>query len=141
MKLAASDVRNNIWAEVVILSNWKCFARLQNKDMSKRDQDTERLAAIDTIDKRRAAVEEGAAARRRGKPISANPYRYDPITYTQSGAADFALRAGWDQGWRSAIWPDDRLPIDTKDEARLLEVEKRLAAPSLKSKGKKRRAK
>jgi hypothetical protein len=110
---AAREARANIRAEVISLGNWERFTRHQDKTMSKRDEDIERREAIK---KHQAAVQEGAAARRRGIPISANPYRYDPITYTRSGTADFALRAGWDQGWRSAIWPDPAWSNERKDE-------------------------
>jgi hypothetical protein len=78
---AAREARANIRAEVINLGNWKRFTRHQDKAMSKRDEDIERREAIK---KHQAAVEEGAAARRRGMPISANPYRYDPITYTET---------------------------------------------------------
>jgi hypothetical protein len=140
MSLGVGELRNNICAEVIIFAHAKGFARTkQDKGMSKRGEDIERREAIA---QRRVGVEEGAAARRRGKPISANPYRYDPITYTRSGVADFALRAGWDQGWRSAIWPDhDRSGMETEDDAWRLKLEKRLAESSVKSKAGKRGAK
>jgi hypothetical protein len=45
------------------------------------------------------------------------PVPYDPL-YTR-GTLDVARRAGWNFGWRSAIWPDgDKQTIDAEDEAR-----------------------
>jgi hypothetical protein len=76
------------------------------------------IERFDATTEYRTGVEEGAAARERGKPISANPYRYDPL-YRQSGAVDIAQRAGWNFGWRSAIWPEeDRQMTELEDDAK-----------------------
>jgi len=109
----AGGPRGTVRAEVIHLEHWKCSTLRQDKARGERDEDVERR---ETLKKHQAAVEEGAAARTRGMPICANPYRYDPIKYTPSGTADLALRAGWDRGWRSAIWPDLAGPTGGEDE-------------------------
>jgi hypothetical protein len=126
----AGEPRGTVRAEVIHLEHWKCSTLRQDKARGERDEDVERR---ETLKKHQAAVEEGAAARTRGMPICANPYRFDPIKYTPSGTADLALRAGWDRGWRSAIWPDLARPTGGEDERAGSGPKKRLSEQSMRT--------